>query len=118
MLDIKQIRENTQEIIDLLNRRGGDFSYLNEVVKTDERRREIIQEVEKVKALRNENSKLIGQYKKEGKSTDELMKEIEGIKELTSDEKVKSLYNAYNSLLMEIPNLPDDSCPVGKDEDV
>ena len=49
MLDLKQIRENPEYFIELLNRRGGDFSYLNEVVKKDERRREIIVKVEKVK---------------------------------------------------------------------
>ena len=42
MLDIKQIRENTDQIIELLNRRGADFSYLHEVVKKDDRRRELI----------------------------------------------------------------------------
>ena len=46
MLDIKLLRENPDFYVELLNRRGGDFSYLYELVKKDSRRREIIVEVE------------------------------------------------------------------------
>ena len=57
MLDIKLIREDVEEVIRRLNTRGGDFSYLRELVKEDERRREILVEVEKLKNERNQKSK-------------------------------------------------------------
>lgn len=119
MLDIKRIRENTAEIIELLNRRGGDFSYLNEVVKKDERRREIIQEVEKVKALRNETSKLIGQYKREKKDVSEILAKVENIgsdiKNLENE--LKEIEEFIHYQLLITPNLPKEDIPVGKDEE-
>ena len=119
MLDIKKIRENTEFYINLLNRRGGDFSYLNDLVKKDARRREIIVEVENVKAKRNESSKLIGQYKREKKDTKELFEKIEkigkGIKNLETE--LKEIDTEIYNTLMITPNLPDENIPVGLDED-
>ena len=60
MLDIKSIRENPQKIIEDLNKRGGDYSVINEIVDLDKHKREIIQEVETLKSFRNEASKNIG----------------------------------------------------------
>lgn len=119
MLDIKKIRENTQEYIELLNRRGGDFSYLEDLVKKDERRREIIQEVEKVKAKRNELSKLIGQYKREKKDPKEIFAEIASIgKNIGAFEKeLKEIEEEIHYQLLITPNLPNENIPVGKDEE-
>ena len=63
----------------MLSIRGGDFSYLHDVVAQDSRRREIIIQVEKIKALRNETSKKIGLFKREGKDATEIMKKVENI---------------------------------------
>ena len=60
MIDIKLIREDVEGVIARLNTRGKDFSYLREVKELDERRRNILTEVEKLKAERNEKSKQIG----------------------------------------------------------
>ncbi len=119
MLDIKKIRENTDYYVELLNRRGGDFSYLYDLVNQDARRREIILEVEQVKAKRNELSKMIGQYKREKKDPKEIFAQIEsigkGIKDL--EEELKGIEeNIYNQLLIT-PNIPNEEIPVGKDEE-
>ena len=118
MLDIKQIRENTEKIIELLNRRGSDFSYLNDVVKKDERRREIIQEVEKVKALRNETSKLIGQYKREKKDVSEILAKVDTIgKDIKGlEDELRVLEEEIKYQLLITPNLPGEETPIGKDE--
>lgn len=118
MLDIKQLRENTKEMIDLLNRRGGDFSYLNEVIQKDERRREIIQEVEKVKAQRNETSKKIGQYKREKKDVSEILAQVETIgKNIKGlEEELREIEEYIKYQLLITPNLPKEDIPVGKDE--
>jgi len=119
MLDIKKIRENTQYYVDLLGRRGGDFSYLNDLVQKDARRREIIAEVEQVKAKRNEASKLIGQYKREKKDTKELFAKIDsigkGIKDL--EVELKKLEEEIHYTLLITPNTPNEEIPVGKDEE-
>jgi seryl-tRNA synthetase len=119
MLDIKQIRENTKMYIELLNRRGGDFSYLNDLVEKDARRREIILQVEQVKAKRNELSKLIGQYKREKKDPKDIFEQIsqfgKGINDL--EEELKKLEDEINQTLLITPNIPKEDIPVGKDEE-
>lgn len=119
MLDIKKLRENVEFYIELLNRRGGDFSYLNDIVKKDERRREIIVQVEANKALRNETSKQIGLFKREGKDTSEIFKQIEHLgnntKELENELKVLEEEIQYSLLIT--PNIPNEDIPVGLSED-
>lgn len=119
MLDIKQIRENPQFFVDLLNRRGGDFSYLLDLVEKDTRRREIILEVEQFKAKRNEISKMIGLYKREKKDPKELFENIDkfgqGISYL--EEELKNIEEDIYNTLLSTPNIPNEHIPVGKSED-
>jgi len=119
MLDIKKLREETEKYIELLNRRGGDFSYLNELLEKDERRRIIIGEVEKVKALRNETSKKIGQYKRDGKDTSEIFLEVESIgKNIKGlEEELKEIEAYILNTLLITPNIPNEDIPVGLDEE-
>jgi seryl-tRNA synthetase len=118
MLDIKQLRDNPEYYVELLNRRGGDFSYLHDLVAKDERRREIIQEVETVKAKRNDISKKIGQYKRDKQDTKELFQEIasigKGIKDL--EEELKEIEEYIHQTLLETPNIPNEDIPVGTDD--
>lgn len=67
MLDIKYLRENLEEVIKNLNQRGSDFSYLRDVIKLDDEKRNLITEVEKLKKMRNDASKEIGILKREKK---------------------------------------------------
>ncbi|AIO18272.1 Serine--tRNA ligase [Candidatus Izimaplasma bacterium HR1] len=119
MLDIKKIRENTEFYIELLNRRGGDFSYLHDLVKKDSRRREIILEVEQVKAKRNELSKLIGNYKREKKDTKELFESITNTGKNIGDleQELKRNEEEIHEGLLITPNIPNEEIPVGKDEE-
>ena len=67
------------QIIELLNRRGADFSYLHEVVKKDDRRRQLIGLIETVKKDVNQSSKLVGGLMRDGKR-EEAEKIKQGIK--------------------------------------
>ncbi len=118
MLDIKKIRENTTGYIELLNRRSGDFSYLSTLVKKDERRRKIITDVEKIKALRNETSKKIGIYKREGKDVTDILKQVENIGTDIKkyEEELREIEEYINRKLLETPNLPKEDVPVGNDD--
>ena len=64
MLDIKVLREDVEKVIERLNTRGGDFSYLREVVELDEKRRVELKKVEDLKSFRNEKSKKILSWKR------------------------------------------------------
>ena len=104
--------------VEKLNQRGGDFSYLYEIPKLQEERKLVIQEVEGLKAKRNELSKLIGQYKREQKPIENLLKEVEDAKVLipSLEEKLSTLEFRMFELLSITPNIPSDDVPVGKDE--
>ena len=119
MLDLKMIRENPDKFVELLSRRGGDFSYIYTIVEKDKRRREIISQVEKIKALRNEASKEIGLLKREKKDATEVMKKVENIgSEIKSfEDELKEIEDYIFDKLLLTPNLPDESIPIGKSEE-
>ncbi len=119
MLDIKLIRQNPQAVKDAMRSREKEMDALiDEILAIDEKRRTVTSDVENKKAEQNKASKLIPQYKKEGKDTAELMDEMKAlsnsIKEL--DDKLRELETAQDELLYSIPNMPQSDVPVGADE--
>lgn len=119
MLDIKRIRTNKEEVIESLNSRFGNYN-IDKVLELDEKRREIIFEVENKKARQNEVSKQVPKLKKDGVDVSDLFKEMKAlsdeIKEL--DVKVKDLDEEIRKELLSIPNTPNKEIPIGKsDED-
>ena len=119
MLDIKRIRMNKEEVIESLNSRFGNYN-IDKVLELDEKRREIIFEVENKKARQNEVSKQVPKLKKDGVDVSDLFKEMKAlsdeIKEL--DVKVKDLDEEIRKELLSIPNTPNKDIPIGKsDED-
>ena len=118
MLDIKYVRENLDEVIERLNTRNGDYSYLKEIPSLDEKRRKLIKEGDDLKAKRNSDSRLIGEYKRQNKDTSELMKTISDSKEriATIDAEIEEIDLKIKDMLLKTPNLPDKSLPIGKDD--
>jgi seryl-tRNA synthetase len=118
MLDIKLIRENPEKIIELLNRRNQDFSYLYDVVQKDKNRRDAIASVELLKAKKNEVSKQIGIAKRTGADTSSLQASVveygDEVKRL--DQLVSSIDEEIKNVLMATPNLPHEDINVGKDD--
>lgn len=116
MLDIRRIRENTQEVKDAVNRRGTDYSeMIDKVLAVDEERRALASKVDALKAEQNNASKLIPQYKKEGKDTTELMAQMKKLSDEIKEDaaKVARLEKEQEDLLLNIPNTPDPSVPDG-----
>lgn len=118
MIDMKFIRENTDIIRESLKNRNSDYD-LDGLLKADEIRRDLLQEVEILKKEKNDQSALIGKYKREGQDAGELltkMSEVSNkIKEL--DEKVTKIEEEQNYLLLTIPNKLHESTPIGSSED-
>lgn len=117
MLDIRDIRNNYEFVKERLSVRGKEYP-LEELKELDEKRREIIGVVEDKKAYQNEISKKIPMMKKEGKDTEAIFKEM---KELSNeikgfDEELKELDEKIREVILEIPNLPNDSVPRGNDD--
>ncbi len=118
MLDIKHLRENLEEVIKNLNQRGSNFSYLRDVIKLDDEKRNLITEVEKLKKMRNDASKEIGILKREKKDASSILAKVaslgDEIKE--KDETIKELDEKIFNYLATTPNLVHKSVPIGLDD--
>ena len=120
MLDIKRIRESLEDIKKAMNRRGEKEFNLDEVVELDDKRKELLKEVEVLKNKMNVESKKTPQLIKEGKDITEdkanLKKLSDEIKSL--DEKIKIVNDELEYKLLRIPNVPNKEVPQGEtDED-
>lgn len=119
MLDIKYIKENPEEVIARLAKKGKDArAEIEEILKLDGERRALIAGNEAMKAEANKTNKLIPQYKREGKDVAALFAERKELSAKTkaNDEKVKEVEERYTALMLGLPNLPDeDLLPGGKE---
>ncbi len=119
MLDIKYIKENPDEVIARLAKKGKDAKEdIELILKLDAERRELISRTESIKAEQNKTNKLIPQYKKEGKDVAPVfakMKEMSAAsKEI--DEKLKEIETQFTSVMLGLPNLPDNDLLAGGKE--
>lgn len=117
MLDIRYVVENTESVKRALAGRNGEFP-VDKAVDLELRRREIIKEVEALKARRNSESAKVAQLKREKQNADEIiadMQKIGGqIKEL--DDKLAVVEAELKDAMLSIPNLPHATTPVGKSD--
>ena len=89
---------------------------VDEVLDLDERRRTLLQETESLKARRNEVSRQISRMKEKPQALIGEMRQVgERIREL--DAQVSQIESKLNTLLLQIPNIPHQSTPVGKGEE-
>lgn len=113
MIDIKLIRKNKQEVETKLKTKDPSID-LSQIVKLDERIREIKTYVEQLKAKRNEQSQLIGKMKREGKDTATLMQEVAGHgEEIHSlDKELSTLEEQFHFEMAKLPNIPMDDIKI------
>ena len=118
MLDIKMIRENPEKVNELLQRRNPELS-IDGVLEIDAERRKIQTQVDELRAKRKNDSQKIGMMKKKGENTDGVQEEVrklgDDIKSL--EEKQSELDEKQRDLLLHIPNIPDETTPIGLSED-
>jgi seryl-tRNA synthetase len=116
MLDLKFIRDNSKLVKKGIKNKG-EMGDVDEILKLDTRRRDIIQNVEQLKHQRNDFSQQVSKLKKEGKSAEEVIartRELsQNIKDL--DEELGQVEVSLQKELDVIPNIPHESVPVGKD---
>ncbi len=122
MLDLKRIRENTEEIKRLMNNRGEGINLndFDEIVALDEKRREMLVDVEAAKAKRNQVSSEIPKKKKAGEDVTSIMAEMKSLGETIKeyDSMVKDVDAKIEYIMLRLPNIPHESVPDGDtDED-
>lgn len=114
MLDMKFVRSNPQVVQEALVNRGSAVT-LDEFLKLDEQRRDRLFSVEQMKNRRNTVSEEIGRLKKSGKDAPDMILEMrelsQQIKEM--DEELKELEERLQIILLNIPNIPHQTVPVG-----
>ncbi|MBP3390430.1 MAG: serine--tRNA ligase, partial [Clostridia bacterium] len=119
MLDIKTVRQDPERVKQAVKNRCGNLdNEINELLEIDVQRRDIISRVEELKAKQNAVSKMIPQYKKEGKDVSEIFAEMKEISETikADDALLSELEAKQRSLLLMIPNIPSDTVPIGSDD--
>lgn len=117
MLDLKFVRANPQLVIDALAKRGGKIS-LDGFLSLDEERRAILSKVEEMKARRNSASKEVGKKKQAGEDATAIMAEMRALGEEIEqlDARLKEVEAGLNEIMLNLPNLPHESVPVGPDD--
>lgn len=119
MLDIKLLRNNPEMVIEALSRRGGDYN-LDEFLMLDKKRRELLVEVENLKAKQNTVSKSIPQLKKEGKDVAPIFAEMKELSDKVKgiDDDVRELDGQIEKIILTMPNMPNEKVKKGfSDED-
>ncbi len=119
MLDIKNLRDNFEEVKKALNKKNVNIDF-DLFLDMDSKRRAFIQEVEVLKNQRNTSSKEIPALKKEGKDTTALMEEMKKLSDTIKDiePKIKKLDDDIREFLLGVPNTPHSSVVEGNsDED-
>ncbi|MCS7051738.1 MAG: serine--tRNA ligase, partial [Thermomicrobium sp.] len=116
MLDLRLIREHPEMVREALRKLNTDAP-IDAILELDEQRRQLVAEVEQLKAARNAESKRIAQLSPgpEREAAIVAMRELgERIEKL--DRELATIEERLQSLLLEVPNLPDPDVPVGPDE--
>ncbi len=119
MLDIRRIREDYEEVSQLLQLRGLNYD-LKKIIDLDDQRKDILSVSEGLRHEQKVKSKEIPELKKEGKDASHIIEEMsklsQKVKDMTSE--VSAIEDKIYELLLEIPNTPDLSTPKGdSDED-
>ncbi|NIR50716.1 serine--tRNA ligase [candidate division KSB1 bacterium] len=117
MLDLKFIRENLELVKEATNNKQEKVD-LDQLIKLDGQRRDLLREVEGLKHQRNVESQKIGELKKKGQNPSEPIKRMQevadNIKQL--DEEIRTVETKIRDIQIWIPNIPHPDAPVGTSE--
>jgi seryl-tRNA synthetase len=122
MLDLKQIRENPEEVQKRLDSRGGSYD-IAPILQLNQQQKALELERSSLQARSNEIGKLVGQKVKSGSdanSPEILVLKTEG-NEIKSklaqlEPQEKAIKAAIDQKILDLPNLPSETTPIGKDE--
>ena len=119
MLDQKYLENNLETVKEKVLQRGMELDF-DGLEKINEERKSIIVQVETLEHERNQGSKRVGELKRDGSGdeADQLSKELKEISNKIKDLNTKrsGIESEYRDMMLHIPNIPDESVPVGVDE--
>ena len=117
MLDIQQLRSNLDAVAAGLAKRGKPIDF-SEFSALEAERKTLQTRTQELQAQRNSLSKQIGMLKGQGKDASEVMAQVgtAGDELKASEVRLGELLEKFNAILAALPNIPDESVPVGSDE--
>jgi seryl-tRNA synthetase len=117
MLDLERIRKYPSEVKAGLESLGADPAQVDSILELDERRRELLTEVETLRARRNRVSKRIGRLKDQ-EERERLIAEMRQVGDRIDalEEPLEVVEADLQSAMLSVPNLPHESVPVGPDD--
>ncbi len=117
MLDARFVRENIDILKKALEKRGFAID-LSEFLSLEEERLKLLKESEELRNKRNVVSEEIGKLKKQKQDAEKLIVEMKGVSDRIKEigETLKGIEEKTGLFLLNIPNIPHESVPVGKDE--
>jgi seryl-tRNA synthetase len=117
VLDINLIRDNPDIVREALRKRQSDPGTVDQILKLDVERRALVHQVESLKAERNTVSKEIGKMKDQT-ARQEKIDQMRAVGEQIDalDQNLRQVEGQLDSLMAEIPNIPDPDVPLGIDE--
>lgn len=115
MLDIRLLREHSDVVKQGVQKKGEDASKVDEALRLDGRRRQLVQEVEALKSKRNTVSGDVARMKAKGEDASAVIGEMRGLSDHIKmlDDSLKDADEQLHNLLLQIPNIPHPSVPVG-----
>ena len=118
MLELRFIRENQDLVKEKLKFRGIDDTCIDNFAEIDQKRRELLTEVEALRNQRKIVSLEISQLKKNGQDAEHLMAEMRGVGKRIKDmeQELAVIEENLQDIVMGIPNLCNDTVPKGRDD--
>ena len=118
MLDARLVRDNPEKVIKALKDRSYDSGIIDDFLNIEEQRRSLLLDVERYRQQRNELSEKISRIKKEGADVTAETEKAKSISDAIKmkEETLKELDEKIRNFLLNIPNIPHESVPIGKDE--
>jgi len=118
MIDIKLLQKDFDYVVRALKKKAVDDELLDSLKTLAQKTKNKRQKMEDVSATQNILSKEFGRYKKENLDIGELQEKINGLKNQKQEleDEVRVLEDELNSIILSVPNIPDESVPFGLSE--
>ena len=118
MIAVQKIRDNQSLVEEGISKKGESVN-LNEIIKFDSELRNLTKKLNDLQSEQNKKSKEIGRLKPENSEDKSIFSDLKNlsneVKDLESTHRIKS--EEFRNMLLEIPNIPHDSVPIGKNSD-
>lgn len=118
MLELKFVRNNPDVVRDALIKRNMGTELIDSLLDVDKAWRALLVEGDKLKQERNRVTLEVAKVKKEKMDASSMIEEMRAINERIKaiDEKIRGCEARINDIILNIPNIPSATTPIGKDE--